>query len=198
MNFVLAYDNTNQQKSNSVLTPREFALLEELGAAGSDGRILHEDYKPRLIWFAHMMGVRGPDCSDLVQEVFLAAIRQIRAGNFRQDSSIVTWLDGILKHKIQDWWRSLNRYQFEITEDEDRQSDEKSAVWLSHRWDEDLDVQTVLSRMPNDLRLILLLNEIEGLTVQEISQWLNKPAGTIGRKLAAAKDILRAEFSAPR
>src|SRR5215467_3748678 len=96
---------------NSLLTPEELKLLEEIATGESDSGTLRNDYEPRLVWFAHMMGVRDQDCADIVQEVFLAAIRQIRSGSFRQDSSLITWLDGILKHKIKDLWRSVSRYR---------------------------------------------------------------------------------------
>jgi DNA-directed RNA polymerase specialized sigma24 family protein len=49
----------------------------------------------------------------------------------------------------------------------------------------------MLARMPTDLRLVLLMNEREGLTVDEISRRLNKPMGTVGRKLAEAKKLCR-------
>src|SRR5436190_19909350 len=87
----------------------EIELLEAIAAGTSDGVVLQEHYTPRLLWFARVMGVPWQDCTDLVQDVFLAAIKEIRSGNFRQDSSLITWLEGILKHKIKDLWRSLNR-----------------------------------------------------------------------------------------
>ena len=43
----------------------------------------------------------------------------------------------------------------------------------------------------NELRVILLLNETEGLTVEEISQKLKQRPGTVGRKLAESKRIFR-------
>lgn len=58
-------------------------------------------------------------------------------------------------------------------------------------WDQDIDIRTVLNKMPSELRIILLLNETEGLTVEEISQRLKKRPGTVGRKLAESKRIFR-------
>ena len=55
------------------------------------------------------MGIPPKDSSDLVQDALLIAIREIRSGRFRRDSSIITWLDGILKNKIKDFWRAQNR-----------------------------------------------------------------------------------------
>src|SRR6266516_2995144 len=52
--------------------------------------------------------VRKPDIAqDLVQETFLAAVRTI--DRFRGGSTVRSWLCGILKHKICDYYRKRGR-----------------------------------------------------------------------------------------
>ena len=170
----------------SPLQVEELHLLDEIEAGIADAGILEERYKPRLLWFARVMGIPWDDASDLVQDVLLIAIREIRSGRFRRDSAIITWLDGILKNKIKDFWRAQNRRRSMFTPLET-----KLVVPSCSRWDHDIDVRTVLDRMPGELRIILLLNETEGLTVDEISRKLKKRPGTIGRKLADSKRIFR-------
>jgi len=184
-----------------LLTSEELELLNAIAAGTSDGAVLEEYYRPRLLWFARVMGVPWQDCFDLVQDVFLAAIREIRSGDFRQDSSLITWLDAILKHKIKDLWRSWNRYRrvftsFEPGNEYDERRIREYAVSPPSRLDEALEVRGALRRMPTDLRVVLLLNEIEGLTLQEISLKLKKPSGTLGRKLAEARRIFQGQISA--
>lgn len=56
---------------------------------------------------------------DLVQDTFVAAMA---AGSFRGESSLRTWLTGILKHKITDAWRERSRAMLSLDaagEDED-------------------------------------------------------------------------------
>src|SRR6266545_3867034 len=93
------------------LAAEELALLDEIATGRRDASILQDRYKPRLLWFAHTMGISPDDSPDLVQDVFLIAIRDIRGGRFRRDSSIITWLDGILKNKIKDFWRARTRHR---------------------------------------------------------------------------------------
>lgn len=171
---------------HSPLEPEELSLLDEIAAGVADANILEERYKPRLLWFARVMGIPSDDASDLVQDVLLIAIREIRSGRFRRDSAIITWLDGILKNKIKDFWRAQNRRRSLFTPLES-----KLVAPSSSRWDHDIDVRTVLDKMPRELRIILLLNESEGLTVDEISHKLKKRPGTIGRKLADSKRLFR-------
>lgn len=176
------------------LEPEELQLLDEIEAGLQDAAILEERYKPRLLWFARMMGVPADDASDLVQDVLLIAIREIRSDRFRHDSSLITWLDGILKNKIKDFWRAQNRRRALFISLEPiavAQNSQAQAVRSPAGWDRDIDVRGVLKRMPSELRVILLLNETEGLTVEEISRKLKKRPGTVGRKLAESKRIFR-------
>ena len=172
----------------------ELRLIDQIASGIQDASILEERYKPRLVWFARVMGIPPDDSSDLVQDVLLVAIREIRSGRFRRDSSIITWLDGILKNKIKDVWRAQNRRRSIFTSLEPvtmAQFSQRPAMRSPARWDQDIDIRAVLDRMPSELRIILLLNETEGLTVEEISQKLKKRPGTVGRKLAESKRIFR-------
>jgi RNA polymerase sigma factor (sigma-70 family) len=179
----------------SPLTPDELALLDEIVAAdiAAASRLQHF-YKPRLIWFARMMGVPAQDCADLVQDVFLIVIRKVREGQFRRDSGLITWMDGILKNRIKDLWRSRRYYREHFVSFDSGQPDDElfqHEMWTSNSLDDNIDVRRVLNRLPRELRVILLLNEAEGLTVDEISRRIRKPAGTVGRKLAEARKTFR-------
>ena len=176
------------------LEPEELSLIDEIAAGVTDASILEDRYKPRLLWFARVMGIPPDDSSDLVQDVLLVAIREIRSGRFRRDSSIITWLDGILKNKIKDFWRAQNRRRSMFISLEPiavAQISQRPAMRSPSRWDMEIDIRGVLDKMPSELRIILLLNETEGLTVEEISRKLKKRPGTVGRKLAESKRIFR-------
>jgi DNA-directed RNA polymerase specialized sigma24 family protein len=57
-------------------------------------------------------------------------------------------------------------------------------------------VREVLAGLPNDLRSILLLNETEGWTIAEIAAMMKMRPGTVGRKLAEAKEMFRQKIAA--
>jgi RNA polymerase sigma-70 factor (ECF subfamily) len=55
-----------------------------------------------------LVRVRNPDVAqDLVQETFIAAVRNLE--RFAGESSVRSWLRGILKHKLGDHFRKLDR-----------------------------------------------------------------------------------------
>lgn len=67
---------------------------------------LYGDY---LYGFALYRVYEATVAEDLVQETFLAALGSIK--DFQRRSSIKTWLTGILKHKIIDYFRKKAREQ---------------------------------------------------------------------------------------
>ena len=58
-------------------------------------------------------------------------------------------------------------------------------------------MQEVLAALPDDLRSILLLNETEGWTISEIAAMTKARPGTVGRKLAEAKEMFRSRIVRP-
>ena len=151
-----------------------------------------------LLAAARNNGLAPEDCQDAVQEVLVTAIQQIRAGRFRGESSVSTWLQAILRHKILDYWRVHFRRDARLVPIESLTSlslIESSSV-CADDVDVALQVREVLAGLPNDLRSILLLNETEGWTIAEIATMMKMKPGTVGRKLAEAKEMFRQRITA--
>ena len=66
-----------------------------------------EDHGSALYSFAMLHTYDAHRAEDLVQETLLAALKSSK--NFHGDSSIRTWLIGILKHKIMDEFRRQSK-----------------------------------------------------------------------------------------
>lgn len=72
------------------------------------------------------MGDPG-SAEDVVQETFVAALEG--RVNFRGDSAERTWLIGILRHKIADWWRARNRSSAVELPDDDADDFTAAGSW---------------------------------------------------------------------
>jgi len=68
---------------------------------------LVDDHADALFRYARQRVVDEATAEDLVQETFVAALRN--ADRFEERSAPRTWLIGILKHKIVDHWRRVGR-----------------------------------------------------------------------------------------
>lgn len=160
--------------------------------------LFHKLHTEALLAAARNNGLAPEDCQDAVQEVLVTAIQQIRAGRFRGESSVSTWLQAILRHKILDYWRVHFRRDARLVPIESLASlspIESSSI-CADDVDAALQVREVLAGLPNDLRSILLLNETEGWTIAEIATMMKMRPGTVGRKLAEAKEMFRQRISA--
>jgi len=143
---------------------------------------------------------------DLVQDTLLAALKA--ADSFRGESSERTWLIGILKHKILDHLRrigrekplDLGRVPEESTEDyfdetghwqqpvgdwaRPEQALEQEQFWKAFN--------ECLGRLPERLRMLYALRELDGLETQELLETLNiSTANNLWVMLSRARVHLR-------
>ena len=137
--------------------------------------------------FIHHRLDRHEAVEDLVQEVFLAALRGI--GDYRVESSLRTWLFAIARHKIADYYRE--RLRALVLDDDDMPSDEPAS---EPRIDESLDrrrleekARAVLSMLPDAYRAVLVCRYWDQRSVGEIAEMTGKTEKSIERLLARAR-----------
>jgi RNA polymerase sigma-70 factor (ECF subfamily) len=132
---------------------------------------------------------------DLAQEIFLKVFRTIRSYNFR--ASFGTWLRRVSINHCYDY---LRRQRISPVDSyglpEDRESEEggrNPSLQAVGETDpeyraavRDL-VRKLLARAPADDREILVLKEIEGLSVEEISEALGLNVSTVKVRLHRAR-----------
>jgi RNA polymerase sigma-70 factor, ECF subfamily len=165
-----------------------------------------------------LMRVRDPAIAeDILQETLLTAFRssQSHAGH----SSERTWLVGIMKHKVVDYFRRVGRMtQFQLTiDDEESESFENSGPWRGH-WREDQaplswsvnaagllesrefwdTFDRCLSQLPQQIAIAFTLREIDGLSANEICEILqitpNNLFVILHRGRAKLRHLLEAEW----
>ena len=132
--------------------------------------------------------VRNVDVAeDLVQETLLAALKAKE--NYAGQATEQTWLIGILKHKIIDYFRKSSR---EHNQDDDNHLVEKGDDYFNQngRWQVDfshwnkpdksmeqeqfmLTLQNCLSNLSPKMAQIFVLREIDGLKSEEICEMLS-------------------------
>ena len=127
---------------------------------------------------------------DLLQETLLAAVGSYPGHAGR--SSERTWLVGIMKHKVIDYFRRAARtaqFQLLLQNDDQIECFEESGPWRGH-WREDQapvswpihDLESrefwetfehCLSQLPHQMSIAFTLREIDGLSSTEICEILN-------------------------
>lgn len=135
------------------------------------------------------------DCS---QEVFIKAYRNM--SSYKENSAFSTWIYQITKNQCIDMLRRRRGVTLSIEEsleDEDApeiqisapesQEPEQHAIRQSRI----KAVREAIDQLPEKLREVCILRDIQELSYQEISEMLDIPEGTVKSRLNAARVKLR-------
>lgn len=161
-------------------------------------------YKSKVYNFINRMVHSQPDAEDLTQETFVRAYLSIRS--FQSRASLNTWLFRIATNLCIDYSRKRKKIQIQITSlsvesDDDEggsereipdQSFDPQRLMLNKELGKQLDM--ALRALPEKLRTIVLLYDIEGLPYDEIATITGCPLGTVKSRLFNARAALRAKL----
>ncbi len=120
------------------------------------------------------------DCRDAMQEAALRAWE--KRHTLRQEQFFATWLTRILINEC----RNIQRRRRPLVSVED------IAEPFTPAWDPTLAM--ALHRLPENLRLPLVLHAVEGMTYAEVARTLHLPQATVTGRIHRAKLKLRKEL----
>jgi RNA polymerase sigma-70 factor (ECF subfamily) len=148
--------------------------------------------------YALRMTNNPADAQDLVQETYLKAYRFW--DKYELGTNIRAWLFRILKNSY------INRYRKHSKEPETVDFDDVQGYFTSARAQtsdsgdlqeavfnnllED-DVSKAIADLPDDFRTVIILCDIEGLTYEEIADFVDCPLGTVRSRLHRGRRLLR-------
>jgi RNA polymerase sigma-70 factor (ECF subfamily) len=136
------------------------------------------------------------DAEDLVQEVFVAAVRSVR--RFRGDSQLSTWLTRIAlnvcrEHHRKRRVRAALWRGFALLAQAATQPDALDGAQKSDRADA---VVRAVARLKNQYREVIVLHYLEGLTHEQVAVALGTSIGAVQVRLHRARQML-AEWLGP-
>ncbi|MDT7880777.1 MAG: RNA polymerase sigma factor [Candidatus Hydrothermia bacterium] len=126
------------------------------------------------------------DAKDLTQEVFYKIWKGL--DSFRNESSLKTWIFRITQNHLKNYLKSKKIKKIlslEFLFEEKNRDFESKDYYLSQR------IESLLSRLPEDYRRVLVLFYIDGFNIKEISEILGTKEGTIKSKLHRAREKLK-------
>lgn len=141
----------------------------------------HESY----LWAVALRTTRDPDdAADALQDALLNAHR--KAGDFRGDSQVRSWLHRILVNACLDRIRRIKLRQTLPLPDQDTMNLWDGIDQTGHL-DLRLDIGRAIGSLPEDQRAAIVAVDIEGLTVAEAADRLGVAAGTIKSRCARGR-----------
>jgi len=151
--------------------------------------------------FALRMTGDEDDADDLVQETFLKAFRFF--DKFEKGTNCKAWLFRILKNSFINDYRKQNK-EPEKVDYEDVQNfyetitaDEVDSTHYEHDVFSNLlddEISKAIGQLPEDFRTVIILNDIEGFTYEEIADFVDVPVGTVRSRLHRARKMLYSQL----
>ena len=149
----------------------------------------HEEAIARLV--SRLLGADYPSLDDVVQDVFVRAYFAL--DRFRGEASFRTWLTRIAVNRCRDEQRRMQR-RWSLTRALRRQAaleppmdealeDESHAIGQQ--------VQDAVAALPEKLRIVVTLKDLEGYSYDEVSRILQCKLGTVKSRHARAREQLR-------
>mgnify|MGYP006279699905 CR=1 FL=1 len=181
--------------SQSSLSDRKLVEAVRKGRPEMFGRLV-ERHQDRIYNSVYYMVSNREDAEDLAQEVFLKAYDNIHS--FRQEAKFGTWLFGIMLNTVRSYWRKQSRRSSKLRLDHgedgetiDVEAEVDGPVKSSLRAERVQQVREAIDRLKHDLREVIVLRDIEGMTYEEIAEALDVPMGTVKSRLYRARNSLK-------
>jgi RNA polymerase sigma-70 factor (ECF subfamily) len=132
---------------------------------------------------------------DLMQEILVAAWRNL--GNFRGEGNLRSWIRGIARHKVEDYYRKKIR-EIDGKEDERESAEVATVLKLEEHLDsqsQDAKVQKVLADLPEAYGVALLWRYRDDRSLREMAELTGKTEKAMERLLARARESFRKRWN---
>jgi RNA polymerase sigma-70 factor, ECF subfamily len=160
--------------------------------------LLVEKYRRKIGRLLSRM-VRDPEeVEDIAQETFIKAYRALP--QFRGDAAFYTWLYRIAVNTAKNHLATRNRSMPTVTDaigDGEEGSDERFSATDINTPDAELlskqiayAVNEAVEALPEELRTAITLREIEGMSYEDIANFMGCPIGTVRSRIFRAREAI--------
>ena len=179
---------------NNVITDDDRAVVENvINGNIDDFALLVGKYQLRIINLCLRYTKNYHDAEEVAQESFIRAYKSLPS--FRFDSKFYSWLHRIAVNCSLNYINSKEKMKEKetITENngltdtrtsDDNPDDYYDLEELSKK------MNKVFESLSSELRDIVIMSDIEGLSYEEISHKINIPIGTVRSRLHRARDLM--------
>ena len=193
--FQLALVSNTQDRSGW----NEAKLVAQLKLGADEAyRELMRRYQHKVAGIAFGISMDREESLDIAQEVFLQVHRNIHG--FKGDAKLSTWLHRITVNQALNWrrkWKRRFRWHHQPAQREDGSegaemgSDDYNPENQYREKELQRLFQAKLKALPEDIRAVFILKEVEGLSYEEIAETLGIRRGTVSSRLFYARKRLK-------
>lgn len=164
--------------------------------------LLVEKYRRKLTRLLSRMVRDADEIEDIAQETFIKAYRALP--QFRGDAAFYTWLYRIAVNTAKNYLAARGRGMRTVSDqalnDEDEPDERLMAQDISTPETELLSKQVAIAvnqavdALPEELRQAITLREIEGMSYEEIAEYMACPIGTVRSRIFRAREAIAAKL----
>jgi RNA polymerase sigma-70 factor (ECF subfamily) len=163
-------------------------------------RELVEEHRDRVFNITlRMLGNRA-EAEDVAQEVFITVFKTI--DQFREESKFSTWLYRVTvnhcKNRIKYLAVRKDRDRDELDDQTTNSTNGQIGAPMPHAQDRALEgaqmeklLQEAIAGLDDDQRVVVVLRDVEDLSIEEICEITGLPDGTVKSRLHRARLVLR-------
>lgn len=152
-------------------------------------RTVFDEHARYVIRTLRHLGISAADADDVAQEVFVTVHRKLP--EFEGRSKLRTWLYAICIRVASDHRRRAYVVRERATSSPPIDVGERSGAEPDTTLESRTFVQKLLENLDDDKRAVLVLYELEGLTMREVAEVIGCPLQTAYSRLHAARELLR-------
>ena len=146
-------------------------------------------YKNQLYATILRMTKHPQDAQDLVQDAFIKVYRNL--DKYDASGSFSSWLYRVAINHCMDEFRKKSHSTVQVEIDETKVVNREHPEVVFLKKEKSRQLERLISTLPEDERLIILLRYINEISYEEIGEMMDVPLSTVRNKLHRAKKKMR-------
>lgn len=185
----------NQQNISNQLDKDLVARVQQGDKSAYD--LLVIKYQHKIIQLVNRYIKDPSEAQDVAQEAFIKAYRAL--ANFRGDSAFYTWLYRIAINTAKNYLLSRSRrhsdYHVDVQDAEQLENVPQlkgmdTPEYLLMNDDIVEAIELAIEKLPEEMRIAIMLREFEGMSYEEIAQTMECPVGTVRSRIFRAREAI--------
>ncbi|MFW5442805.1 MAG: RNA polymerase sigma factor RpoE [Methylococcaceae bacterium] len=190
-----------EQTGNNAALDKELVLRVQQGDKSAYDLLVIK-YQHRIIQLVNRYVKDPSEAQDVAQESFIKAYRAL--GNFRGDSAFYTWLYRIAINTAKNYLVSRSRrysdYHVDVQDAEQVENAPQLKAMETPEYllinDEIVSViKSAIEKLPEEMKIAIMLREFEGMSYEEIAQTMDCPVGTVRSRIFRAREAIDEKLS---
>jgi len=155
-------------------------------------------YKDRIYTYIYFNVKNQHLAEDIFQDTFIKVIQSLKAGKYKDEGRLASWITRIAHNLIIDHYRKEKNFQT-LSNDEGEMEIFNSRKLADESFEEDIvmdqitqDVRKLIDYLPDDQKEVVVLRHFVGLSFKEIAEQTNVSINTaLGRMRYALINLRR-------